>query len=65
MSDLLNRLRKLTDERDEAQFHARELDQQWRQLISAAITAGLPVQHIATVTGITTRRVYQIRDNKR
>lgn len=63
--EVLDGIRKLTDERDEANWAAKEVDTLWRERIAAAVRAGIPVEHVAVVAGVSRQRVYQIRDGRR
>jgi hypothetical protein len=63
--DILDRIRELTDERDDARQRADNLTRQWHQMISVAVKGGVLVSDVASAAGITTSRVYQIRDERR
>lgn len=58
-------LRSATAARGEAKQAASVADQRWRTMIRHSLAAGFRVEEIARAAGITTRRVYQIRDGGR
>ena len=64
-TDLLELIAALTTERevvrDEAEI-LESLDQDWREAIVAALTAGVPALYIAQVAGISRDQVRAIRD---
>ena len=51
---------KATADRD-----AAEADQSWREEIQAAIRHGFRISVIAEAAGVSTARIYQIRDGRR
>jgi hypothetical protein len=59
------RLAADTQHRTATQVQARLADETWRESIKLASQAGLTAPQIAEVVGVSTFRVYQIRDGRR
>jgi hypothetical protein len=56
-----DRLRAVTAQRQQA----RQLEDQWRAAVLAALAAGLSGPEVGALAGVTKERVYQIRDGRR
>jgi hypothetical protein len=65
MAGPLDPLIEATAAKERVDLDAFAADQTWREEIRKAIAHGFKISVIAEAAGVTTTRIYQIRDNTR